>query len=375
MNSPERPTGSGRGFTLIELLVVISIIAILIALLLPGVQAAREAARRVQCVNNLKQLALALNSYLSSNEAFPSSFCSRSTNTRQIGAAWGSWSPQSMLLPYLEQGAAYNTINFATVSESNFDGAVANWTATTTRIMAFLCPSSGLPIGSLTGKGSSTLIPGNNYFASLGPQIQLYARGGAPDSAPLGLFACNDGYGGVATIRLADIRDGTSSTIAFGEWRVGDGDTSKLSIQDVINVGYGPPGVNVWWDNKTQMPAGAEGFQAWILECAGAAQASLNSIKNKSNLGDNWYDGEAGNSLGNTLLPPNSKYPNCSSAGYDGSIGDAPGIYGLSSFHPGGANVVFVDGSVRFLKDSTDMKTVWALGSRAGNEVISSEAY
>src|SRR5437588_10325486 len=96
-----------RGFTLIELLVVIAIIAVLISLLLPAVQSAREAARRAQCSNNLKQLGLALQNYISANGGTPFSYEGRYTNTLGLGGAWGSWSPQSMLLAYLEQAAVY----------------------------------------------------------------------------------------------------------------------------------------------------------------------------------------------------------------------------------------------------------------------------
>src|SRR4051794_27040819 len=172
-----------------------------------------------------------------------------------------------MLLNYLEQNALYNAINFMTVAESNTGaGAEANWTATTSRIASFLCPSSTLPVGTQV-KGPFTLIPGNNYFASLGPQIQVYARAGAPDSSPMGLFAVTDSTtnGSPGTVSIASISDGTSNTIAFGEWRTGDGNASRLSIQDVIRTNTGPPGVNIWWDAQTQMPAGSLAFQQWIL--------------------------------------------------------------------------------------------------------------
>jgi len=378
--SPDRRSRRpGRGFTLIELLVVIAIIAVLIGLLLPAVQAAREAARRAQCVNNLKQLGLSVHNYMSTHEAAPAGFVSRNATTRVLSTErWGSWSAQSLLLPYLEQSPLYNAINFAVVSENQGAGAYMNLTVTTLRINSFICPSSPLPVGTQWDKAGTNgaLLPGNNYFASVGPQIQLtMTAGGRPDNNPKGIFALDDGTGGGRAIRFADISDGTSNTIAFGEWRTGDGNASKLSIQDVINIGSGPPGVNIWWDARTQMPAGAVEFQQWIVQCAGAARGTLGTAKNKSNIGDNWYDGMFGTGFGNTLLPPNSQYPNCTAAGYDGALGDAPAIFGMSSFHPGGANITFADGSVRFLKSTANMQTIWALGSKADGEVLSADSY
>jgi len=378
-SSDRKSRPSGRGFTLIELLVVIAIIAVLIGLLLPAVQAAREAARRSQCVNNLKQLGLSVHNYMSTHEAAPAGFVSRNVTTKAVsGERWGSWSCQSMLLPYLEQTPLYNAINFMTLSENQGGGGYMNVTVTTMRVNSFLCPSSPLPVGTQWDKTgiNGALLPGNNYFASVGPQIQLTMRGGgAPDANPKGIFALDMGDGGGRVTRFADISDGTSNTIAFSEWRTGDGSTAKLSIQDVINLGAGPPGVNIWWDARTQMPAGSVEFQQWIVQCAGAARGTLGTAKNKSNIGDNWNDGMFGTGFGTTLLAPNSKYPNCTTAGYDGALGDAPAMFNMSSFHPGGCNVAFADGSVRFLKDSTNMMTIWSLGTKGDGEVVSADSY
>lgn len=168
------------GFTLIELLVVIAIIAVLIALLLPAVQAAREAARRIQCTNNLKQLGLALQNYHSTYGVFPNSYGARGIGQTTTLGAWGSWSPQSLLLGHMEQTQLYNACNFSLVNHDNAAGAAANKTAVEVRIGNFLCPSSPLPAGTDL-EGTANAI-GNNYFASTGPSIDFISSASAVPS-------------------------------------------------------------------------------------------------------------------------------------------------------------------------------------------------
>jgi prepilin-type processing-associated H-X9-DG protein len=359
------------------LLVVIAIIAVLIGLLLPAVQSAREAARRAQCLNNMKQLGLALANYEQTNGAYPASYGSH-TAGKDAWSTWGSWSPQSMLLGYLEQTQVYHSINFSLISHGDGagNGDLVQVTAITTRINSFLCPSGPLPAGSYYGDR----VPGNSYFASVGSALHWVGASGG--SAPNGIFMYGGGAGGDNALArlIRDITDGTSNTIAFGEWRMGDQDSGKLSIQDVINLRQDPPGISGdgWGDLKMNMPEGAGPFQQWINMCAGAAPSSTKGTDtwrtNMSYLGQAWNQGMFGWTLGNTLLAPNSPYPNCRMCSWDGDW-DCPGMYGLSSYHPGGGNIAFADGSVRFIKTSTAPRVIWSLGSRDQQEVFAADSY
>jgi prepilin-type N-terminal cleavage/methylation domain-containing protein/prepilin-type processing-associated H-X9-DG protein len=356
-SSANRPA---RGFTLIELLVVIAIIAVLIALLLPAVQAAREAARRSQCTNNLKQIALSMQNYDSTNTCFPGAYPATRVGGA-VGGTWGAWSPQSLMLGYMEQKQIYDAINFSLLNQgdaSNYIGYVANTTAIRTRINSFLCPSSPSYPGTFFG----TVSPTNNYFASVGSCTQWQ---GTATNKPNGVFA----YNGPA-IANRDILDGTSNTIAFSEWRSGDNNDAKLSIpQDVIEIGDSSIGGGADTPSNI-MPAGATQLQAWLLDCANKSKTA----RGRSFIGEQWATGMFGRGLGNTLLAPNPPYPNCNRTTGNGDF-DNTGMFGMSSYHPGGANAAFCDGSVRFLKSTTGLPVIWALGSRAQAEVISSDQF
>jgi prepilin-type N-terminal cleavage/methylation domain-containing protein/prepilin-type processing-associated H-X9-DG protein len=369
MRSPLSP--SRRGFTLIELLVVIAIIAVLIALLLPAVQAAREAARRIQCVNNLKQIGLALQNYHSSFDSFPPGGLVSRTSSGALhnSTCWGSWSAHTMILPFMEQGAVYNSLNLWFVNQGDAKSDVMQTTGITTKISAFLCPSSPPPPGGPSNTFNGYVPTGNSYFASCGSSLMYDGRQGA--GAPNGLFQVQ---GSVYGIR--DVTDGTSNTIAFGEWRIGDFNVNQLSIQDVIAVGaQWPTGAN-YSSPLLNMPAGGAGMPAWFNLCAGSAKGSVgNASLNRSNIGEEWCTGMFGRTLGNTLIAPNSPYPNCEIDTWGQGDFDGPGNYGMSSYHSGGANVVLGDGSVRFLKSTTAMPVIWSLGSRAQGEVISADQF
>jgi prepilin-type N-terminal cleavage/methylation domain-containing protein/prepilin-type processing-associated H-X9-DG protein len=365
-----------RGFTLIELLVVIAIIAVLIALLLPAVQSAREAARRAQCTNNLKQMGLALHNYHTSTNAFPGAYQQRDDVCRTPNGAWGAWSPHTMMLPYLEQLQVYNSCNFMIDNRGAGTGENINETALESRLDVFLCPSSSKS----TAQGDFGIRNALcNYFGSVGACVQ-YEGFGSPEggSQPPGLFflvGSRELKQVELSIGVSDVKDGTANTIAFGEWYTGDNNDCKLSTTDVVNHVRWPGGP------KT-MPNGQVNFLKWISLCAAAGPATIatcdgNSWKrNMSLIGVDWQQGMFDYTLGNTLLAPNPQYPNCRACTWDGDFDCTNGVMlNMSSGHPGGANACMGDGSVHFIKNSTQMTIMWALGSRANGEVLSADSY
>jgi prepilin-type N-terminal cleavage/methylation domain-containing protein/prepilin-type processing-associated H-X9-DG protein len=358
-----------RGFTLIELLVVIAIIAVLIALLLPAVQAAREAARRMQCVNNMKQIGLALHNYHSANNCFPPGGLIVNNTNGSGTLANASLSPHGRVLAYAEQQALYNAMNFSVGVQDDAYGGPANQTVTLTRLAQFLCPSDTPPSWNVVASFTSGIAPGNNYFASLGSTLEFDATqtGGPPN----GMFQ----YMG-APISLASITDGSSSTIAFGEWRTGTGNTAIITpATDIIGSGVYPAGATQ--HNTPAMsapnPTFVQTFPAWVKLCVSEVAVAANRGGKTGILGQSWSNALPCNSLGNVLVAPNSP-PGYCLVGAAGSTQSA-GNYGLSSRHPGGANILMGDGSVKFLKNSVNQQTVWSLGSRAQGEIISSDAY
>jgi prepilin-type N-terminal cleavage/methylation domain-containing protein/prepilin-type processing-associated H-X9-DG protein len=382
MRQTHRSNGA-RGFTLIELLVVIAIIAVLIALLLPAVQAAREAARRIQCTNNLKQLGLAFANYESTNQMWCMGAMTLGggnaalagnpvPNANSPGAVNGlNW--VALILPYIEQGTISSSINFSL----GYGGSVAMPAIATvwyTRLSVLSCPSDGDQDGfrnsgsgngngqDISGasppanpNGGAVQVPVSDYLVSYGdnygsgcntpgaifptesdyklfppqpgqswvgwPGEQgtmlnvMCGVGGANVGALRGMFDVNDGQ----TVRLASVTDGTSNTISAGE---------SLPSQRADN--------NVW---------------EW------------NSGANGTTIPINWYSGQS------------CTLPNSGWSGTNFASRCLYGNVGFKSHHPGGANFLFVDGSVRFLKSSISIFTYCALGSRAGGEVVSSDSY
>ncbi len=347
-------TERGRsGFTLIELLVVIAIIAVLIALLLPAVQAAREAARRTQCVNNLKQMGLGIHNYIGTNDMFPPSATKGGWNLTSNELSW-----RAMILPQMELGPQYNSINFSLQMNQNpYPAMLTVWYTT---FNVFLCPSDGqgqspagfAPLGNTgsvptlnsTPDPARPYVPITNYMMSFGdnyaignltsqqnpwetpfgttavppnPQIGVAGFWGTKDSggSMRGFADYRDGQ----TATIASVTDGTSNTILLGE---------SLPAEDPNNEMWGFTGgasgvtipINWKTSNRSGACAGSWGSPDWT--CAFS------------------YAGR-----------------------------------GFKSRHPGGANFLFADGSVKFMKNSVNRATYAALGSRNGGEVVSADAF
>jgi prepilin-type N-terminal cleavage/methylation domain-containing protein/prepilin-type processing-associated H-X9-DG protein len=363
------PVRGGRraGFTLIELLVVIAIIGVLIALLLPAVQSAREAARRAQCTNNMKQIGLAMHNYESATSSLPwtQGECLTRFPTVNVGGLpwappsncdeWTNWSALALMLPYVEQTQVYNAINFS-FGADNFKGQSdgigdeCQKTAINTVINSFICPSDG------RGKGR------NNYRASNGTNYDWWSR---PSGAGAMVRPRRDNYVGMGGFET--LVDGTSGTIGFFERNRGDLDGGKYNRGDVYT------GVDIaGFPTYVLQNDADQAFlnQTAIPRCQAAAANPASPTWNHG--GFYWHAGEYTNAVGNFVLTPNHKSPDCSPWG---GVGTGYGFFSARSSHPGGVNVAFCDGSVRFIKDSVAVRTWYALSTRDGGEALSSDQY
>ena len=360
------------GFTLIELLVVIAIIAVLIALLLPAVQAAREAARRAQCINNLKQIGLALHNYHSTHDSFPpgaSVNLSDPTGAASGGLPWlnwNDWSCQALLLGYTEQTALYNAANFNWAvwhSGRTPIGYASNLTVFNTKIGIFLCPSDG-------DAGRSNT---NSYYASIGPNTQsnnvssITAAGVVSGNGTPGLFSYSISYG------LRTVTDGSSNTIAFSEALVSP-DFGKVTRKSgMVNV-TDPGGSQVY--NAFQDATTTAKVLNLVKACDTKWQANPTGGADFPNaIGTRWSMGVNGWTMFSTILTPNEKPWSACRIGCGGCGIDNTHLMSATSQHSGGVNVCMADGSVKFIKNSINRQTWGALGTKAGGEVLSADSY
>jgi prepilin-type N-terminal cleavage/methylation domain-containing protein/prepilin-type processing-associated H-X9-DG protein len=349
---------SNRGFTLIELLVVIAIIAVLIALLLPAVQAAREAARRAQCVNNLKQIGLALHNYHQAMGTFPLG-AAVAYSEPGVQTNWGTFGAHAFLLPYLEQGPIYNACNFSWSSGYQV-GRGENMTVVYTAIQSFLCPSDALA-------GTTGL---NSYVGSLGTTTDVL---GTLSSGSTGFFSYGTAYS------IAAVTDGTSNTIGFSETQVyGQGNTPNQAYRGSATPSAANP--QALATDPLLLPNAIALITADLQTCTQAflSAGANNLATGEFSAGYQWAYAGADSTNFNTIVTPNSTAYTWNACRF-GCQGCGISPYGAysnaSSLHPGGVNAGFADGSVRFIKNSISMLTWMQLGTKAGGELISSDSY
>jgi len=294
-----------RGFTLIELLVVIAIIAVLVAILLPAVQQAREAARKSQCRNNLKQLGIALHNYHASCNTFPPGYVAGAVYPATT-CGWG-WCAQ--ILPHLDQGPLYNSLNFQLPIENS-----VNQPLLSNKLPGMLCPSDQ------TDPGQFTITDASGTVIIQAAAPSSYAVTVGDDSSEADAMTGNGTFFRNSRVRIGDIRDGTSTTVLAGEraFAYVNGTWAGAPNNAIVKAGS----LNPW---KT-----ATATSAIFVQCH-----------------NNWIN-----------IMTDS----------DGGLDD------FSSLHTGGAQLLFADGSVRFIQSITSdgplHRTFWGMGTRNGGEVI-----
>ena len=339
---------SGRasgGFTLIELLVVVFIIGLLIALVLPAVQASREASRRSACAANMRQIGIALASHHGARGVYPTGIW---PNGRMPGgklfAGPGPLSAHAQLLPYLDQSPLANGLNFSgptTYRVGIPSPALGPRNATSTGVVigVFLCPSD-----------ATAQQGGTNYRGCVGPNPYLHA--GSPWPGGGGVFP------GLSATREADVTDGLSQTVGFSERLRGNGRSGRFDRRR-----------DLWFSSLFNVRTATDSDDMASV-CAGLSDPDPAS---SPWLGRYWIVGGLADTLYNHVAPPNWEAADCSDSNGggsdDGDLTFSGGALSARSFHPGGVHVLFLDGSVRFVGQGIHIKTWRALATRSGHDL------
>jgi prepilin-type N-terminal cleavage/methylation domain-containing protein len=347
MNQIKLTRRSPSGFTLVELLVVIAIIGILVALLLPAVQQARESARRVHCINNLKQIGLALHNYHDTFQSFPFG----KGPSYQGVPVYARWSQHALILPFIEQTALYSSIDFnyppetpgmegvinfmpASVNSSGKNAAISR-----TRIPTYICPSDSAP--------TPANWPGqNNYTGNQGGWLcdRSDTPGGPSDVSPgevqTGVFYF------LSRCKLRDVTDGLGQTVFFSEKRRGSGSPHPKTDMFLI-------------PHQTSL-------NALFNTCNSINPATATPLTSK--WGYSWVMGENCCTQHNHVATPN-KFT-CGGTGFPGTMTNMAMQVSPNSNHPGGVQVMMGDASIHFCPDSVDLAVWRAIGTRAGGESV-----
>jgi prepilin-type N-terminal cleavage/methylation domain-containing protein/prepilin-type processing-associated H-X9-DG protein len=334
------PRATKTGFTLIELLVVIFIIAVLLALLLPAVQSAREAARRIQCINNLKQLGLALKNYETGWGVFPASMYLTGSGT--YPPTWtGGWSVYGRILPFMEQNPLCNAINF-----TSWQYAPVNTTITGSSIALFVCPSEVNPQPYNDPIYGGILEAVTTYGWCMG---DWYVWGG------FGNLPNRTAFGPNLSRSAADFTDGFSSTVMTSEVHSHQSERTNCGALSLLNSPAGPPPN---WGPATLGP-----------QSGGQSDCILSNAGHTS-----WADGSVNQSGMTTYSTPNTVDPDVVGTP-EIRGGPTYGSVPSRSYHPDGVNALFGDGSVHFIKETINLNTWRALGTVNGGEIISADQY
>lgn len=332
------------GFTLIELLVVIAIIAVLVALLLPAVQQAREAARRTQCKNNLKQIVLAMHNYHETAGQFP------------IEVSWsqqqnlnGSFSDKFFMLPYLDRSPEYNltNVNIPPWDSGGWTGN-SNIASTSARLPVFNCPSQTQLTHGGAANFTYAINHGTSYhaphFGGIGSQRVCW------DGDHNGIASFVGGPGGSfwltadQPVKMASVTDGTSNTAAYSEFVIEQQGTTPQAI-------------------KTQVHTWASGTDTASTRLNCLTKTALSGRQGQRGSSWAWSFMGEGSGYNHTMMPNEQPCHSWSDDWGGGSLMSA------SSQHPGGVHVALCDGSVRFISNSINNQTWWALGTRGEGEV------
>jgi prepilin-type N-terminal cleavage/methylation domain-containing protein/prepilin-type processing-associated H-X9-DG protein len=365
-----------HGFTLIELLVVIAIIAVLIALLLPAVQAAREAARRSQCTNNLKQIGLGMSNYVSANVLLPPINTDQQwdNNGNNINEPHQNYSQHVRLLPFMEQQASYNAWNHSFGARWNDPGgnipqySPIQATVMCQQISYLLCPSDSAGIGSTqfyTVNGMQQTVGSTNYPSQIGLNRYINgATGGNYSWQMNGPAYTLSSWDTILRLRYVSINtfvDGTSQTAIFSEWVKANGVGQAAGMPGRNNLGM------VYFTAQRANSNTYPTDQQYAQDC-GAVQP-INANQAWGWKGEFW-------AFSSTAVYSHTNLPNRYACQYADQNNDGRGTITLvnaSSGHPGGVNVLFMDGSVRFIKSSVGIVPWYAIATTDNGEAFSND--